>query len=104
MKINPFISHPRFLFAADHGGQSVKGGGPESDPTGDGAEQIADALGQPESGHRPLSAFPGVPGSRTNPVHGDPEPETDAEGAPSQGGNAVRLDAHSEIAEGSRPD
>jgi hypothetical protein len=57
----------------------VKGGRPQGAPEDDGSEQIDDALGQsvPGRGKKAGTADPGVPGSRTNPVHAEPEAERD---------------------------
>jgi hypothetical protein len=80
MSIHSYFRNPRIYFSPEHGGDAVKGGRPQSDPEGDGAEAIADALGQPVPGRGKTAgtADPGVPGSRTNPVELDrnPEPET----------------------------
>lgn len=71
----------RLFHAPEHGGHTVKGGGADSDPTGDGAGEIPDALGQtvPGRGRMPGVNDPGVPGSRTNPVTPgeEPQPESD---------------------------
>jgi hypothetical protein len=79
--MNPANLPSRQFFAPDHGGETIKGGGPESLPTGSGGEEIMDALGQPVAGHQkmPGTGDPGVPGSRTNPVTPGEEvrPESD---------------------------
>ena len=71
----------RLFFAPEHGGVNVKGGRPQADPEDDGSEQIMDALGQTVTGHgkTPGTGDPGVPGSRTNPVHSGTKPQADAE-------------------------
>jgi len=79
MKANTLSDDLRLFFAPEHGGTAVKAGRPQSDPEGDGGEQISDAMGQPVIGHAktPGTGDPGAPGSRTNPVHGEPTTETD---------------------------
>jgi hypothetical protein len=71
----------RIMYAPDHGGQNVKGGGSDSDPSGTWEEEIADALGQtfPARGRAPGTADPGVPGSRTNPVRPGREPQLESD-------------------------
>lgn len=59
-----------FLFAQEHGGDAVKGGGHPAGSSLPASEPIEDALGHTVTGHAktPGTADPGVPGSRTNPV------------------------------------
>ncbi|MDB6151573.1 MAG: hypothetical protein JWL90_26 [Chthoniobacteraceae bacterium] len=69
------------LLAPEHGGSNVKGGGPSSIPVEGESEQVLAAMEAPKPGEPHVSGTPdpGVPGSRTNPVKADadPEPSTD---------------------------
>src|SRR6478735_5632050 len=59
----------RRLFAPDHGGNAIKGGGKPSNSKTPAKEEINDALGGSTSGRGkvPGTGDPGVPGSKTNP-------------------------------------
>lgn len=79
--IKPAI-FPQFFgiyFAAEHGGDSVSGGGHPDEKSISAEEAINEGTGQPFAGHGrvPGTADPGEPGSRTNPVHGKKERESD---------------------------
>jgi hypothetical protein len=72
------------FFAAEHGGDGVKGGGHPSDKFLPAEEAIADGQDQgfPGRGKVPGTGDPGVPGSRTNPADPNQEPEREEEGSP----------------------
>ncbi|HEX8295572.1 MAG TPA: hypothetical protein VF593_04695 [Chthoniobacteraceae bacterium] len=55
------------FFMADHGGNSIKGGGHPSDEAVSADEEISDALGElvPQRSGIPGTNDPGTPGSRT---------------------------------------
>ncbi len=80
MSIQHFRENPPFMFAAEHGGDAVKGGGHPSDSPVPAEEAIDDALGRPVAGHAKTAGTgdPGVPGSKTNPVHPRREPPPEA--------------------------
>lgn len=83
-----FSARARFFFAPDHGGNAIKGGGHPADSPVPESEMIDDGLGfaTPQRGKKPGTGDPGEPGSRTNPVHGEPQPEDDRLGGQPTGG------------------
>jgi hypothetical protein len=62
---------PSRRFAAEHGGDAVKGGGHPADDSIPAEEAIEDGQGRSVTGRGKVAgtADPGVPGSRTNPVN-----------------------------------
>jgi hypothetical protein len=72
---------------ADHGGDSVKGGGHPADETVPAEEEIRDALGEmtPQRGRMPGTNDPGVPGSRTQTGQGKPMEDESARSHPHPG-------------------
>jgi hypothetical protein len=84
MHKSTYIPLPRRFFAAEHGGNAVKGGGHPADDSVPEDEAIEDALGNLVSGRGkvPGTGDPGVPGSRTNPVAPGKEPERESDAPP----------------------
>jgi hypothetical protein len=74
-----FFPRARFFLAPDHGGDAIQGGGHPADSPVPENEMIDDGMGfpTPQRGKKPGTGDPGEPGSRTNPVHGEPQPEDD---------------------------
>src|SRR4051812_25457657 len=79
-------SGARFMMA-DHGGDSVKGGGHPADETVSADEEIRDAMGEmtPQRRGTPGTNDPGVPGSRTETGRGKPERDESARAHPHPG-------------------
>ena len=79
MNIERFYKLP--LLAPEHGGDTVKGGGPADSPATP-EEEIAEATGRAFVGHgkTPGTGDPGVPGSKTNPIGQDTPPTGEKEG------------------------
>src|SRR4051794_3196326 len=77
----------RLLWMAEHGGDSVKGGGHPADETVPAEEEIRDAFGQmtPQRKGIPGTNDPGVPGSRTERGQGKPLDDESARSHPHPG-------------------
>jgi hypothetical protein len=78
-----------FYLAGDHGGDSVKGGGHPAEAALSAADEITEGTGGAVEGRgrKPGMNDPGVPGSRTNPVHGGAQPEREAPAETPTGGD-----------------
>ena len=70
MNTHLFGERALLMFAPEHGGNAVKGGGHPSDSPVPAREEIDDALAQSVARHAEIlgSGDLGVPGSKTNPV------------------------------------
>src|SRR3954454_241263 len=81
------VAPTQFFWMADHGGDSVKGGGHPADETVSADEEIRDAMGEmtPQRRGTPGANDPGVPGSRTETGRGKSERDESARAHPHPG-------------------
>ncbi len=75
--IKNLIENRRLVFAPEHGGSNVKGGGRQSVPAEGESEEVLTAMEAPKPGEPRVHGTPdpGIPGSRTNPT-GEEESES----------------------------